>query len=169
MILLKSELKAKGCFPTALNFLFQCQMPCAEIARSRRPRRISPRRGCWSFGSTTARVCKSVLAVQFNIRKHNDRSTELSITDRSLQKWKNALLTPSKAQVFCLVSGIWFSFSWCQFDISVTPGRETQRRSGSWRHTCPLAWLDRWHEFALSLRLYAAWMLPILYLWFSIW
>lgn len=36
MILLKSELKAKGCFPTALNFLFQCQMPCAEIARSRR-------------------------------------------------------------------------------------------------------------------------------------
>lgn len=36
MILLKSELKAKGCFPTALNFLFQCQMPCAEIAQTRR-------------------------------------------------------------------------------------------------------------------------------------
>lgn len=36
MILLKSELKAKGCFPTALNFLLECQMLCAEIARSRR-------------------------------------------------------------------------------------------------------------------------------------
>jgi len=106
MILLKSELKAKGCFPTALNFLFQCQMLCAEIVWSRRQGRISPRRGCWSCGAAATHVCKSVLAMQFNIRKHNDRSTELSITDISLQKWENAVLTLNKAPAFCLMSGI---------------------------------------------------------------
>lgn len=84
MILLKSELKAKGCFPTALNFLFQCQMLCTEIARSRRqgssPAGSAPGEAVGA-SAPLPHTCasESVLAMKFNIRKRNDRSTELSI------------------------------------------------------------------------------------------
>lgn len=54
MILLKSKLKAKGCFPTALNFLLQCQMQelLGEGDKGALPRDQPLELGCGSSAPT---------------------------------------------------------------------------------------------------------------------
>lgn len=75
-------------------------------------RRISPQRGCWGFSSVTACTCEPVLALQFNIRKHNDRSTVITYRYKPMEiTWYWLQIRPKC--LFCIWDAI------CLFLMSI--------------------------------------------------
>lgn len=149
MILLKSELKAKGCFPTALNFLFQCQRLHSGAAGSEG-------QGSLPLGSAPGDSLCAALLPQCHQKTVTRARSDQLLTQASgreetvgSEKGSGALLDTRNSN---------FHWRWC--DISVIPGRVTHRKSGS----CSLAW---WHESAFSWHICAYWMLPIFFFCFS--
>lgn len=115
MILLKSELKAKGCFPTALNFLLQCQMQelLGEGDKGAFPG-ISP----WSWAV-------AALLPQWQQKTEWHKHTVINYWHSGRE---NSAGSKQGSGDPC---NTWImNFQWCCW--CVIPGRATHRKSGSW-------------------------------------